>query len=607
MGLEGRYTVIKKVADGGMAEIFLATQTGAQGFARNVVVKRILPVFSMDPQFRNMIVDEAHIAMSLHHSNIVQVLDLGQEEGRYFLVLDLVDGWDLATVLARGAAADFPLPAGLALHIIAEICRGLAYAHGQTRDGKPLGIVHRDISPQNVLVSEQGEVKLTDFGIAKALGKRERTQTGVIKGKLDFMSPEQARGAATDTRSDIFSAGTVLYLMSTGRRPFEGADLKTLLRIQNAQFPPPEEVHPALAPKLAAVIGRAMRKEPAERYPSAEAMMRDVEEVLRTDFASVGQSELKRYLEELGRRDGVPPISRAPGLPPKEASAGSAGSGGGAKARNPTPVPTLALADTKLDHGAELVGATAATAPDLQVPRPTPSSEDATRAEYVRGGRRPVVARRPSRTGRNVLLAVLLGGGAAAGGIYVLESGGPRKLLDGGRKRLERAGAPLRGGDDDRAPAGASGGGAGTTRGRGEAAAGTAAGARAAPAKGRRPDPSPSARREPGSTRPAERPDPPSPGERPRSGGGGSGAESGSAGGAALVTVRLASRPSRAVVRNSSGGTLGTTPLALSLKPGSVQRLTFSKPGYELASRNFSVGGASNQTFTVELSRARRR
>src|SRR5262245_22239390 len=156
----GRYKIDRKIADGGMAEIFLATQHGAEGFHRPVVVKRILQTLLADPQFRNLMIDEAHIAMGLNHGNIVQVLDLGRSKGRYFLVLELVDGWDVNQLLFRVKAADFPLPAELALYITAEVCRALSYAHALTRNGKSLGIVHRDISPHNVLISEQGEVKL---------------------------------------------------------------------------------------------------------------------------------------------------------------------------------------------------------------------------------------------------------------------------------------------------------------------------------------------------------------------------------------------------------------------------------------------------------------
>ena len=190
----GRYHISRKIADGGMAEIFLGTQRGVEGFERPVVLKRILASLLADPQFRNQMIDEAHVAMSLNHSNIVQVLDLGHARGRYFLVLELVEGWDLNQILNRARAASFPLLPELSLYLVAEVCRALGYAHAKTRDGQPLGIVHRDVSPHNVLVSEQGEVKLTDFGIAKAMGRREHTGHGVIKGKLAFMSPEQASG-----------------------------------------------------------------------------------------------------------------------------------------------------------------------------------------------------------------------------------------------------------------------------------------------------------------------------------------------------------------------------------------------------------------------------
>jgi serine/threonine protein kinase len=312
MAKHGRYKIIRRVADGGMAEIFLATQMGREGFQKPVILKRIHSTIYADPQFRNMFIDEAHISMSLSHSNIAQVLDLGVSAGRYFLVLELVDGWDLGRILHRAATAGVRLPRELALHVGAEICRALAYAHSKAMDGQgPLGIVHRDVSPHNVLLSEQGEVKLTDFGIAKAMNKREHTGTGVVKGKVAFMSPEQALGKPIDARSDLFSLGTMLYLMVTRARPFEGpSDLETLLRVQKGDFPPPEEVAPDLPPEVAAVISRAMRRDPDERYQSADEMLADVERVLRTAFRPVGQSELKRWLAELTARDGVLPISQ---------------------------------------------------------------------------------------------------------------------------------------------------------------------------------------------------------------------------------------------------------------------------------------------------------
>ena len=313
MAQHGRYTVVRKLAKGGMAEIFLASQQGHEGFQKPVVLKRILSGIYSDPQFRNMLIDEAHISMSLTHSNIVQVLDLGLAGGRYFLVLELVDGWDLGQVLQRGKLAGMPLPANLGIFIVTEICRALAYAHAKRgADGEPLGIVHRDVSPNNVLISEHGEVKLADFGIAKAMKKREHTGTGVVKGKVAFMSPEQALGKPIDRRSDVFSLGTLLYVVTVGRRPFEAStDLEILLRVQNAELTSPVRVRPDLAPELVAIITRAMQLSPQDRYQSAEDMLLDLERVLRGLFGGVGQTELKQYLAELGRRDAIPPISRA--------------------------------------------------------------------------------------------------------------------------------------------------------------------------------------------------------------------------------------------------------------------------------------------------------
>lgn len=312
----GRYHIARKIADGGMAEIFLGTQHGMEGFERPVVLKRILAPLVADPQFRNMLIDEAHVAMGLGHSNIVQVLDLGHVRGRYFLVLELVDGWDLSQILARAAAASFAIPPEIQLYIAAEVCRALAYAHARTRDGQPLAIVHRDVSPQNVLLSEQGEVKLTDFGIAKAMGRRERTNQGVIKGKLAFMSPEQASGSILDNRSDLFSLGTILYLFFTGRRPFEApTDLESIMLVRECRFSPPEVVKPGLDPAMAKIIRRALERLPSKRYQNADEMLVDIENVQRTVYRPAGQTELKRWLADLQARDHCPTISRATAKP----------------------------------------------------------------------------------------------------------------------------------------------------------------------------------------------------------------------------------------------------------------------------------------------------
>ncbi len=319
MSLASRYTILRKITDGGTAEIFLAKQHGAQGFEKTVVLKRIFTTFYADPQFRHMLVDEAHVAMSLNHSNIVQVLDLGEADGRYFLALELVDGWSLDRILKRAKAAGVPIPPALALYVTAEICRALAYAHNKKRpDGKPLGIVHRDVSPHNVLMSEQGEVKLTDFGIAKAQNKTEKSLGNLIKGKVAFMSPEQASAGPLDARSDLFSVGTMLYTMITRRHPFDApTDYETLMLVKNGDFLPPETARPGLNPELYRVIRKAMGKTPEARYQKAEEMLVDVEQVMRVAFRPVGQTELQRWLADLSSKDGVPTLTReAPPEPP---------------------------------------------------------------------------------------------------------------------------------------------------------------------------------------------------------------------------------------------------------------------------------------------------
>jgi serine/threonine protein kinase len=197
-----RYHVVSKIAHGGMAEIFLALQKGEEGFQKPVVLKRILPALAEDASFVRMLVDEAHIASTLNHSNLVQVLDLGKSGEQYFLVLEFVDGWSLEQVRRRALKAKLRLPLPLALGIVGALCRGLAYVHTRTRNGEPLRIVHRDITPQNVLLSQQGEVKLADFGIAKAVGKSEKSATGVIKGKFAYCRPSsRADGRSTHART----------------------------------------------------------------------------------------------------------------------------------------------------------------------------------------------------------------------------------------------------------------------------------------------------------------------------------------------------------------------------------------------------------------------
>jgi len=308
----GRYTIIRKIAEGGMAEIFLAKQHGSEGFEKLVVLKRILTAFFADEQFRNMLIDEAHISMGLSHNNIAQIFDVGKASGRFFLVLELVDGWDLGRLLQRAEKAGTPLPPGLGLYILSEVCRALSYAHAKTdAAGQALGIVHRDVSPHNVLISEQGEVKIIDFGVAKAMTKRDRTGAGIVKGKLAFMSPEQALGQPIDARADLYAVGILLYLLSTSRRPFDGpTDMEVLVRVQSGQYTPPEQRQTGLSQSLLYVIKKAMHQDRDQRYQSADELLVDLEAILRSEFGSAGQTALKLWLAQLSRRDGELPISR---------------------------------------------------------------------------------------------------------------------------------------------------------------------------------------------------------------------------------------------------------------------------------------------------------
>jgi len=306
-----RYHVVSKIAHGGMAEIFLALQQGEQGFQKPVVLKRILPALAEDPKFVRMFIDEAHIASTLNHSNLVQVLDLGKSGDQYFLVLEFVDGWSLEQIRRRAQRVKLKLPVPLALGIVGALCRGLAYVHTRERNGEPLGIVHRDVTPQNVLISQHGEVKLADFGIAKAVGRSEKSSTGVIKGKFAYMSPEQSNARPLDARSDLFSVGTVLYLLTTGKKPFDGpTDADVLMQVRRARPEKPSTLVKDMNPDVERLINRALRADLGKRWQTAEQMADKIDAILVKLGQPSGPAPLKRWLETLAARDGVqPPVA----------------------------------------------------------------------------------------------------------------------------------------------------------------------------------------------------------------------------------------------------------------------------------------------------------
>jgi serine/threonine protein kinase len=215
----GKYTLLERISVGGMAEVFRAKTFGVEGFERLVAVKRILPNIAEDKEFIRMFVDEAKLAVQLNHANIAQITDLGVVDGSYYIALEHVHGRDLRSVFERARSQNEAMPVAHACYVAMKVCEGLDYAHNK-RDasGGEISLVHRDVSPQNVLVSFEGEIKLIDFGIAKAVGTSINTKSGVLRGKLGYMSPEQVRGLPVDRRSDVFSCGIVLYEMLTGER-----------------------------------------------------------------------------------------------------------------------------------------------------------------------------------------------------------------------------------------------------------------------------------------------------------------------------------------------------------------------------------------------------
>jgi serine/threonine protein kinase len=284
----GRYALFDFIGKGGMAEIYLARQKTELGPARRCVVKQILPELAKDPAFSDMLVHEAKLAARLSHANVVQVFDLGRENERLFIAMEYVEGFDLNDLLRRCSRAKVPLPFELAVHVVCEALKGLDYAHRRTDDeGKPLDLVHRDVSPSNLLVSFEGEVKVCDFGIARANDAIEAKAAGssahelgeALKGKAGYMSPEHARGEAIDARADVFAAGIVLWELAAGRRMYKTAEggFSLLDLARRGEVPElPSNGLPA-EDALRKVIKKALARQRDARYPSAAAMQRDLD------------------------------------------------------------------------------------------------------------------------------------------------------------------------------------------------------------------------------------------------------------------------------------------------------------------------------------------
>jgi serine/threonine protein kinase len=302
----GRYELVSWLGQGGMAETYRARLLGEAGVTKPVLIKKVLPEYTNDQAFIAMFISEARISATLSHGNIAQVYDFGRVDGDYFLAMEYVDGQPLHRILKRvrksGMRAMPVLPSAF---ISLEMCRGLHYAHTRTDDkGQLLGIVHRDISPDNVLISYEGQVKIVDFGIAKARELRGfNTEPGVVKGKYLFFSPEQARGEEVDARTDVWSTGIVLYEMLCGKLPVEEAPDVAVPKLMEGMFPRPRELNPSLPEELDAIVMKALALRREERYPSSHAFGDALAGFLAATAPRFSAMELSHFVQELFRDD----------------------------------------------------------------------------------------------------------------------------------------------------------------------------------------------------------------------------------------------------------------------------------------------------------------
>ncbi len=297
----GRYQLLAKLATGGMAQVFLARQSGLEGFEKLVVLKRILPHLAENDEFVRMFLQEARVAARLNHPNVAQIYDLGKEGDTYFIAMEYVHGEDFRRLVRQAGREGRTLPVPLACRMIIGACEGLEFAHQKTDDqGRPLNIVHRDVSPQNLLVTFEGGIKVIDFGIAKAADSASHTRTGVLKGKYSYMSPEQADGQRVDRRSDVFALGIVLYELVTQTRLFKRhTDLATIRAVIDCSVPPPSHFNPAVDPELEAVLLRVLAKDRNKRMPSAGQLQLELEEYLRQRQLPGSTAHLKQFVREV--------------------------------------------------------------------------------------------------------------------------------------------------------------------------------------------------------------------------------------------------------------------------------------------------------------------
>jgi serine/threonine protein kinase/DNA-binding response OmpR family regulator len=383
----GDYTLLERIAVGGMAEVWRARRRGVEGFQKTVAIKKILSHLTDSPDFVTMFIDEAKLAAQLTHNHIIQIYDLGKVGEDFFIAMELVDGKDLRSILNTAKKRGKPMPLGLSLLIASALARALDYAHRKRDfDDRELGLVHRDVSPQNVLIGYEGEIKLCDFGIVKAVSKASTTQMGALKGKLQYMSPEQAWGRPVDARSDIFSLGSVLFELLTGERLFTGdSEIGVLDAVRECRIRSPREIDPEIPEEVERIVLKVLAKRPEDRYPTAGEMEHDLKEALDAVQPTPGQKDLGAYLASLFEPGG----ERASESSEKAARTGT----------------------EKVVAAPE---AAAAPAPDAGRATGKVADRGASPRKKGRKGRRLLIAA--------AIAALLLGGGAAA--FFLLAGGG---------------------------------------------------------------------------------------------------------------------------------------------------------------------------------------
>ncbi|MCB9727427.1 MAG: serine/threonine protein kinase [Deltaproteobacteria bacterium] len=312
LGRIGRYELLERVGAGGMGEVFLARTTGPGGFEKQVVIKKILPHLADNHSFVRRFTDEGRLVVQLRHAGIAQILDMGEEGGVTFLAMEHVDGRDLRDLLRLAWALDVRPSTEVTVGVLVRVLEALDYAHAKKGDdGRALGIIHRDVTPSNVMVSRSGEVKLVDFGIARATDRLGTSVSGALQGKFGYMSPQQAAGAPLDARSDQFAVGVVAWEMLVGRRPFDGAsDLETLDRIRHAPAPPLAEARPDLPAEITGAVDRMLAKEPEQRFPTAGDAARALHAHLFRVGELVGAREIGDWVADV--LDAAPEGLRAP-------------------------------------------------------------------------------------------------------------------------------------------------------------------------------------------------------------------------------------------------------------------------------------------------------